>query len=124
MWDWGLVMFFNHHPVLKTLAPIGENEWRPNLAGTCYNQMIHPVVPYSIAGAIWYQGETNVGLRLANLALAETYHQPINDYLSPTFLSMEIEKDKIIITFKNVQSGLVCKGEKIEGLKISGDNGE
>jgi sialate O-acetylesterase len=26
-----------------------------------YNAMINPVVPYSIKGAIWYQGEANVG---------------------------------------------------------------
>jgi sialate O-acetylesterase len=26
-----------------------------------YNAMIHPLVPYGIRGAIWYQGETNAG---------------------------------------------------------------
>lgn len=26
-----------------------------------YNAMIHPLVPFSIKGAIWYQGESNVG---------------------------------------------------------------
>jgi len=26
-----------------------------------YNGMIHPLVPYNIKGAIWYQGESNVG---------------------------------------------------------------
>jgi sialate O-acetylesterase len=26
-----------------------------------YNQMIHPVIPYAIRGAIWYQGEHNTG---------------------------------------------------------------
>lgn len=26
-----------------------------------YNAMIHPLVPYSLKGAIWYQGESNVG---------------------------------------------------------------
>lgn len=29
---------------------------------TClYNGMIHPILPYGIAGVIWYQGETNAG---------------------------------------------------------------
>lgn len=28
---------------------------------TLYNGMIHPVVPYAIAGALWYQGESNGG---------------------------------------------------------------
>ena len=26
-----------------------------------YNAMIHPLVPYTVKGAIWYQGESNVG---------------------------------------------------------------
>ncbi|HKK42284.1 MAG TPA: sialate O-acetylesterase [Bacteroidales bacterium] len=33
----------------------------PNYPTVLYNGMINPVVPYSIRGAIWYQGETNVG---------------------------------------------------------------
>ena len=28
---------------------------------TLYNAMIHPLVPYTIQGAIWYQGESNTG---------------------------------------------------------------
>ena len=31
----------------------------PNLPTSLYNAMIHPLVPYSIRGAIWYQGENN-----------------------------------------------------------------
>lgn len=30
-----------------------------SIPGTLYNAMIHPVVPYGIKGAIWYQGESN-----------------------------------------------------------------
>lgn len=33
--------------------------WWPIEAGVLYNQMIHPLLPYTFAGAIWYQGETN-----------------------------------------------------------------
>ncbi len=32
--------------------------WRPS---ELYNGMIHPLLPYAIAGAIWYQGESNAG---------------------------------------------------------------
>jgi sialate O-acetylesterase len=32
-----------------------------NTPAALYNAMIHPLVPYSIKGAIWYQGESNVG---------------------------------------------------------------
>lgn len=30
-----------------------------------YNAMLHPVVPYALRGAIWYQGESNAGEALA-----------------------------------------------------------
>ena len=31
----------------------------PNLPSVLYNAMVHPIVPYRIAGVIWYQGESN-----------------------------------------------------------------
>ena len=40
------------------------NKRRPNLPWKpteLYNGMIAPLIPYSIAGAIWYQGESNAG---------------------------------------------------------------
>lgn len=33
----------------------------PNTATSLYNGMVVPVLPYKIKGAIWYQGEANVG---------------------------------------------------------------
>jgi sialate O-acetylesterase len=33
----------------------------PSTASALYNAMIAPLVPYTIKGAIWYQGEANVG---------------------------------------------------------------
>ena len=33
----------------------------PNTATALYNGMIHPLIPFSFRGAIWYQGESNVG---------------------------------------------------------------
>lgn len=35
-------------------------QW-PYLPGTTYNAMIHPLAPFRIAGALWYQGESNTG---------------------------------------------------------------
>ena len=37
----------------------GRNMWRPVDSSVLYNQMIAPLVPYSVKGCIWYQGETN-----------------------------------------------------------------
>lgn len=39
--------------------PRGENDsHRP---ANLYNAMLHPIIPFGIQGAIWYQGETNAG---------------------------------------------------------------
>ena len=40
-------------------APPGPNS--PNRPAVLYNAMITPIVPYGIAGVIWYQGESNAG---------------------------------------------------------------
>tara|TARA_R110002049_G_scaffold33535_22_gene110477 strand:+ start:3004 stop:4404 length:1401 start_codon:yes stop_codon:yes gene_type:complete len=38
---------------------ISSNVSRPSNAGDAYNAMIHPIVNFTIAGCIWYQGESN-----------------------------------------------------------------
>lgn len=41
----------------KNAKPVGPNAY-PTLL---FNGMINPIIPFSIKGAIWYQGETNAG---------------------------------------------------------------
>lgn len=196
-----------NNPVLKSVTQFTENKYRPNLPGTCYNAMINPVIPFSVSGVIWYQGESNlgnnyyglglqtmingwrsdfgknfpfylvqiapfdcqsknneeallreqqelvtkltpnsgiviisdlvddisnihpldkknVGIRLANLALGETYKILPEGYKSPSFESMSIEKGALVVTLKDAQTGIVCKGDKIIGLKIAGEDGK
>ena len=36
--------------------------------GDLYNGMIHPLIPFAIRGAIWYQGEANDGHPSGGLA--------------------------------------------------------
>jgi sialate O-acetylesterase len=36
-------------------------EGNPNQPSVLFNSMINPLLPYAIRGAIWYQGESNVG---------------------------------------------------------------
>ena len=180
-------------------------DWWPGEAGALYNSMIAPVVPYGIAGAIWYQGESNcgnypiysklmktlienwradfkkdfpfyqvqiapytygdqgtseylreqqelvtkivpntgmvvvsdlvdnvrdihprnkldVGKRLANYALAETYKQNVGAYKSPAFESMKIEKDKVRLNFSNILTGLKCSAKTPGKFLIAGDD--
>jgi len=180
-------------------------DWWPGTPGTLYNSMIAPFVPYGIAGAIWYQGESNcgnypiyaqlmktlienwradfkkdfpfylvqiapytygdkgtseylreqqelitktvpntgmvivsdlvdnvkdihprnkldVGKRLANYALAETYKQNIGAYKSPVYQSMQTEKGKIRLNFANVISGLKSTGKTPMQFLVAGED--
>jgi sialate O-acetylesterase len=192
--------------ILKKAADeLIEYPWWPHLPGVAYNGMIAPVVPFGIAGTIWYQGESNtstsqtyyklfrklieswrkdfssqfpfyyvqiapfeygypdqaayllreqqvramdipntgmvvisdlvgdvknihpvnkqdVGKRLANWALAETYGVSGFAYKSPVYKSMEIKKRKIRIDFHNVETGLACPDKKITHFKIAGED--
>lgn len=44
---------------LKKMPAMPENPESPNRPTVLYNAMIHPLVPFAIQGAIWYQGESN-----------------------------------------------------------------
>lgn len=48
-----------NNPQIRDVMPDNPNPWRPEKPGVLYNQMIHPIVPFGLAGAIWYQGESN-----------------------------------------------------------------
>lgn len=47
-------------PPEKPKAPADPSTSSHSAAGL-YNAMIHPLLPYAIRGAIWYQGESNAG---------------------------------------------------------------
>jgi sialate O-acetylesterase len=194
-----------NNPELKKNKHTDDSQWWPGSPGKLYNSMIAPFVPYGIAGAIWYQGESNcenypiysqlmktlienwrsdfkkdfpfylvqiapynygdkgtseyireqedivaktvantgmvvitdlvdnikdihpkdklnVGKRLANYALAETYKQNVGAYKSPAYQSMQVEKDKVRLTFSNILTGLKCTGKTPEKFLIAGDD--
>lgn len=177
----------------------------PHLPGYCYNGMIAPLTRYAIAGALWYQGESNVvapgsyakllttmigawrkawdksfpfylvqiapfayggmdqgvlvreqeeeacqdlpgvgmvvisdlvtdttnihpkdkhdvGLRLANLALADTYHQTGVIYKYPRYQSMEVKGDRVMVNFSDAPDGLVIKDGAVRTLYVAGDD--
>lgn len=193
-------------PETEAVLKSRKNPWWPIAPGTLYNSMIHPLLPYRIAGAIWYQGEANrvypqnytvlmkelitswragfekefpfylvqiapfnyqsrdngpalvreaqeqvarevprtgmvvtndvgdygnihparkqeVGIRLANLALHETYGQTGKGCQSPMLEGMEVRKNKALLRFRHAESGLVCRGKVPEGLRIAGEDG-
>lgn len=44
---------------LNQLTKSFSTPWAPQGAGVLFNSMIHPLAPYTLAGIIWYQGESN-----------------------------------------------------------------
>ncbi|MDZ7292206.1 MAG: sialate O-acetylesterase [candidate division KSB1 bacterium] len=192
-------------PVLKEAATKVSQSvpYWPIIPGQSFNAMISPITNFQIAGAIWYQGESNVGtwstyqalfttmigawrkawqrdfpfyyvqiapwsgygennacaflreaqtkslsypntgmvvvsdlvdditnihpknkrdvaLRLANLALAETYGKAGIVYKSPMYKSMKVEGDKIRIYFDHAEAGLMSKGGDPTEFYIAG----
>ncbi|MEP6747148.1 MAG: sialate O-acetylesterase [Bacteroidota bacterium] len=183
-------------------AKLTPAAWWPHQPGYTYNAMIAPFTSYNIAGAIWYQGESNtntndtynklfttmidawrmawkkelpfyyvqiapykygnnnvgallreaqtktmehpntgmvvitdlidsvtnihpshkreVGNRLANWALAETYQKPGIAYKSPVFKSAQQKNGRLELVFDNAAGGLQIKDKIIKGFYISG----
>ena len=44
-----------------------------NYPGNLYNGMIHPLHPFAIKGALWYQGESNAGMAPQSMGASEYY---------------------------------------------------
>ena len=59
------------------------------------------------------RNKSDVGLRLANMALAETYSKniPAPLYKNPVYKKMEIGKGKINLYFDNAPNGFLVKGD-------------
>jgi sialate O-acetylesterase len=67
----------------------------------------------------------NVGLRLANIALAETYKQnlPVAVYKNPKYKKLDISKGKINLYFDNAPNGFMVKGDSAATeFLIAGDD--
>ncbi len=46
---------------MASVPPQPQSPESPNRLSVLYNGMLHPLAPFAIQGAIWYQGESNAG---------------------------------------------------------------
>jgi len=60
----------SHSALYEEVKKIGVAPWWPDNPGSTYNSMIYPFVNYNIAGALWYQGESD-------RQIPETYYQTL-----------------------------------------------
>ncbi|MEI9909108.1 MAG: sialate O-acetylesterase [Bacteroidota bacterium] len=96
-----------NNEVLKTAAAkLQEVPWGPVKPGLNYNGMLAPLTKYNIAGAIWYQGEANVGTY-------STYSQ-----LMSTMIDAWRAKWKKVIPFYYVQIAPYNYGKQYEGALL------
>lgn len=67
---WLPAQLIENNPALKASAEkqIDDKPWCTSKSGVVYNSMIRPLIPFRIAGALWYQGE-------ANTVAPQTYKQ-------------------------------------------------
>jgi len=75
------------------------------------------------AADIHPRNKQDVGHRLAAVALHDTYGKSIT-YAGPTFKSMKIDGNKIVISFSNTGSGLLTKDKRgyLLGFDIAGED--
>lgn len=64
----------------------------------------------------------DVGLRLANLALADTYHRQGIVFQSPVFSNMRIRGNRAVITLDHAGKGLMIKGTTATEWMIAGED--
>ncbi|HBC87496.1 MAG TPA: 9-O-acetylesterase [Lentisphaeria bacterium] len=208
--EWKYKVEYSVVSSMRPQAPMGPNN--PNAPATLFNGMINPVIPYTIKGAIWYQGCSNagrayqyrkllpamindwrkewaqpepgkdfpffivqlanfmapatkpedsawaelreaqamtasglkncglalaidigdakdihpknkqdVGKRLELAALKVAYGKDIV-FSGPTYDSMKVDGDKIVLSFKNVGGGLIAKDGDLKHFSIAGDD--
>jgi sialate O-acetylesterase len=74
------------------------------------------------ANDIHPRNKVDVGSRLAAIALHNAYGQKDVVYSGPMYDSMEVEDNKIILTFNHVHGGLVAKDGELKGFEIAGED--
>lgn len=192
---------FENKDLAEAATKLKDEPYGPSKPGKAYNAMIAPLIPYRLAGALWYQGESNtgnpqnyaqllpaliqnwrtewgyefpfyfvqiapynygentngvllrdaqrqalavpntgmvvisdvgnikdihprnkipVGQRLANWALNNTYGKKDIIFSGPLYKSMQVEGNKIRISFDYTDPGLVAKGKELTHFEIAG----
>lgn len=68
------------------------------------------------------KNKVDVGIRLANYALSETYGKNAGAYKSPVYKSMQVEKNKIRVSFNNVLTSLKYAAKSSTRFMIAGND--
>jgi sialate O-acetylesterase len=69
------------------------------------------------------RNKSDVGKRLANLALAGTYDREGIPYSGPLYTGIEMERRRVRVSFDHAENGLVAKGGALTHFEIAGADG-
>lgn len=95
---------------------LGESEHWPKTPGVVYNAMIHPLMPFVIAGAIWYQGEGNTA---APLAYKDLMQQLIEGWRSGFHKEFPFYYVQIApFDYGDVETGTLIREQQVKMLEI------
>jgi sialate O-acetylesterase len=89
------------------------------------NSGMAPISDLGNVGNIHPTNKHEVGRRLALIALANTYKQPVGVFEGPMYRSHKIADGKVQVRFTGVGGGLVSRdGKPLDTFEIAGDDGK
>jgi sialate O-acetylesterase len=104
--------------VLKAAAEkqVDNRPWCPSKSGVVYNSMINPIIPFRLAGALWYQGESNTAAPFTYKKLMETL---ILDWREKFLSDLPFYYVQIApFTYGDVEKGTLIREQEVKMLEI------
>lgn len=107
----------NTAPLIREAQYLAQYDL-PNMGMVCTNDLVHDYEYWQIHPCM----KKEVGDRLCLWALGQTYAVPGIDYRYPEYESMTVEKDQVILTFRNAHLGFNRRVD-IKGFELCGEDG-
>lgn len=92
-----------------------DGRW-PSKPGVVYNAMIHPLMPFAIAGAIWYQGEGNTAAPLVYKDLMQELIESWRDGFEKEFPFYYVQIAPF--NYGEVETGTLIREQQVKMLEI------
>lgn len=105
-------------PELKaaSLKQVDDKPWCPSKPGVVYNSMISPIIPFRLAGALWYQGESNTAAPFTYKKLMEAL---ILDWREKFLSELPFYYVQIApFTYGPVEKGTLIREQEVRMLEI------
>jgi len=95
---------------------VDDRPWCPSKPGVVFNSMINPIIPFRLAGALWYQGESNTAApftykQLMESLILEWRKQFLSDF---PFYYVQIAP----YTYGDVEKGTLIREQEVKMLEI------